>query len=98
MPRIFDNINQSLLPALRGNSHYLPDLTFVWVTSTSGGGKPSMSSLKNGQADLTTVAVCSLGCSASPKTFMEAILFIRMTTDESFKKGKVKRHYCMARG
>jgi hypothetical protein len=60
-----------------------------------------MGSLKNGQADLTTAAACSLGCSGSPRPFMEAIFLIGMTADEedgSFKKGKVKRHCCLARG
>jgi len=60
-----------------------------------------MSPLNNGRVDLTTAAVCSLGCSGYPRFFMEIILLIGMTTDEedkSFKKGKVERHYCLARG
>ena len=67
MPRIFDNIDQSLLPPFGKHSHYRIEPTFAWGTLIFAVGRPLMSLLKNGQEGRTNVAACSLGCNGSPR-------------------------------
>jgi len=67
MPRIFDNIDQSLLPALRETLALSTRSDFCVGTSISGDGSLLKSLLKSGRAGLTTAAVYSLGCNAFPK-------------------------------
>jgi hypothetical protein len=50
MPRIFDNIELGLLPALRETLVYLSVRTSALVISTFAVGRPSTTSLKNGRA------------------------------------------------
>ena len=64
MPRIFDNIDQSLLPAIQETLALAERADFVSDTSICEGGSRSTNWSNTGLADQVIAVVCWLGCSA----------------------------------